>query len=204
MTTLYLVRHGETVWHGGNRYAGVSDIGLTELGERQAEALGTWAADADLAAIWCSPLSRTRHTAAPAAAATGLEAHIDPDLIEVDFGMGEGRTLAEVRATDPAVADAFETDPVVNHFPGGEDPAKAADRAVAAYRRIATTHPGEQKVLVIGHGTVTRLALCLLLGIPERNYRRVMPEVRNGALTELELTAEPDGQARLHSFNTAL
>ncbi|WP_419998531.1 histidine phosphatase family protein [Streptomyces boninensis] len=204
MTTLFLVRHGETVWHGGNRYAGVSDIGLTELGERQAGTLGTWAAGAGLAAIWCSTLSRARHTAEPAGRAAGLEVHIDPDLIEVDFGRGEGHTLEEVRAADPELAALFDADPVQHHFPGGEDPAAAADRAVKAYRRIAAEHPGDAKVLVVGHGTLTRLALCLLLGIPERNYRRVFPEVRNGALTELEITADPDAQARLHSFNATL
>ena len=45
-TTLYVVRHGETEWHAENRYAGVSDVGLTETGREQAERLGRWAAGA--------------------------------------------------------------------------------------------------------------------------------------------------------------
>ncbi|MFD0853182.1 phosphoglycerate mutase family protein, partial [Actinomadura adrarensis] len=43
-TTLYLVRHGQTEWHAENRYAGISDVALTETGRDQAERLGRWAA----------------------------------------------------------------------------------------------------------------------------------------------------------------
>ena len=45
MTTLLLVRHGQTVWHEGNRYAGSSDVPLTDVGHEQAQALARWAAD---------------------------------------------------------------------------------------------------------------------------------------------------------------
>ena len=51
-TTLLLARHGQTVWHAENRYAGVSDIGLTDTGRAQAEALGRWAAAHPVDAIW--------------------------------------------------------------------------------------------------------------------------------------------------------
>lgn len=54
-TTLLLARHGQTVWHAENRYAGVSDVALTDTGRAQAEALGHWAADHPVDAIWTSP-----------------------------------------------------------------------------------------------------------------------------------------------------
>lgn len=54
-TTLLLARHGQTIWHAENRYAGVSDIGLTDEGRAQAEALGRWAAVHRPDAIWTSP-----------------------------------------------------------------------------------------------------------------------------------------------------
>lgn len=94
-TTLFLTRHGETVWHEENRYTGVSDIALTPRGLEQAEALGAWAAGAGLDAIVTSPLSRARRTAEPAARATGIAPVVEPDLLEVDFGVAEGRTLGE-------------------------------------------------------------------------------------------------------------
>ncbi|NUT12685.1 MAG: histidine phosphatase family protein, partial [Nonomuraea sp.] len=54
MTDLVLVRHGETVWHAENRYAGTSDVDLTERGRDQAAMLAAWAAEAGLAAVWSS------------------------------------------------------------------------------------------------------------------------------------------------------
>ena len=65
MTRLVLVRHGETIWHAENRYAGSSDIPLSPRGLEQAEQLAKWASRADLAAIWISPLRRARETAGP-------------------------------------------------------------------------------------------------------------------------------------------
>jgi probable phosphoglycerate mutase len=56
-TTLLLARHGQTVWHAENRYAGVSDIGLTDTGRAQAEALGRWAAAHPVDAIWSRTLA---------------------------------------------------------------------------------------------------------------------------------------------------
>ncbi|HEY8482764.1 MAG TPA: histidine phosphatase family protein [Spirillospora sp.] len=185
-TTLYVVRHGQTEWHAENRYAGVSDVALTETGREQAERLGRWAAGTGAAAVWSSPLSRSRATAAPAAAALGLPLTIDGDLAEVDFGSAEGRTLAEMPAAD---VDAFLADPVAGAFPGAEDPRKAVERGMAALRRIASRHRGE-RVLVVTHNTLMRLTLCGLLGIAPSAYRKVFPQVRNCAVTELRIDGD--------------
>ncbi|GLW63375.1 hypothetical protein Arub01_16190 [Actinomadura rubrobrunea] len=183
MTTLFVARHGETVWHAENRYAGVSDVALSDTGRRQAEALGRWAERAGIEALWASPLGRARATAAPAAAALGLPLTVDADLAEVDFGSAEGRTLSEL---PPDQVAAFRADPVNTPFPGAEDPREAAARGAAALRRVAAAHPGA-RVLVVAHNTLMRLALCELLGIPLPRYRRVFPRVRNCAVTELEV-----------------
>ncbi|WP_328364464.1 histidine phosphatase family protein [Streptomyces sp. NBC_00445] len=197
-TTLLLVRHGQTVWHAENRYAGVSDIALTDTGRAQAEALGRWAAVHPVDAIWTSPLSRAVATADPACRALGLTPHREPGLRECDFGVLEGRTLAEFAAEDRAAAEAFRTDPVANPFPRAEDPSAAAERGAAALRRIAAAHPGE-RVLVVAHNTLLRLVLCTLLSIPAGEYRRVFPRLRNAAISELLVKA--DGSAALLSLN---
>ncbi|MFC7218358.1 histidine phosphatase family protein [Streptomyces polyrhachis] len=199
MTTLFLARHGETLWHEGNRYAGVSNVGLTGRGLEQAEALGVWAGKAELDGVWASPLSRARLTATPAARAAGVELRVDEGLTELDFGTAEGRTLAEVEVDEPAAVAAFRADPVGSPLPGEEDPRAAARRGVAALWRIAQEFP-RGRVLVVWHGTLMRLVLSELLGMPLENYRRVLPDMRNGALTELRLTP-PDGVALL-SFNS--
>ncbi|MEU1850036.1 histidine phosphatase family protein [Streptomyces sp. NPDC019990] len=197
-TTLLLARHGQTVWHAENRYAGVSDIGLTETGRAQSEALGRWAAAHPVDAIWTSPLSRAVATADPACRALGLTPQREPDLRECDFGVLEGRTLAEFETEDPEWAAAYRADPVANSFPGAEDPLAAAARGVRTLRHIAAAHAGG-RVLVVAHNTLLRLVLCTLMSIPVREYRRVLPRLRNAAISELRMS--PDGSAALLSLN---
>jgi probable phosphoglycerate mutase len=196
-TTLLLARHGQTVWHAENRYAGISDVALTDTGRAQAEALGHWAATHPVDAIWTSPLSRAVLTAAPACQALGLTPHTEPALRECDFGVMEGRTLAEFEAEDPGAAEAFRADPVAHAFPESEDPRTAAERGTAALHRIAAAHSGE-RVLVVAHNTLLRLVLCQLLSIPLGEYRRVFPRLRNAAVSEIRLA---QGESALLSFN---
>ncbi|MDO0927709.1 histidine phosphatase family protein [Streptomyces sp. TG1A-8] len=196
-TTLLLARHGQTVWHAENRYAGVSDVALTDTGRAQAEALGRWAGAHPVDAVWTSPLSRAVATAEPACRALGLTAHREPDLRECDFGVVEGRTLAEFAARNAEAAEAFRADPVARPFPGAEDPRAAAGRGTAALRRIAGAHPGG-RVLVVAHNTLLRLVLCTLLGIPLSEYRRVLPRLDNAAVSGIRLDAR---HAALLSLN---
>ncbi|WP_102142270.1 histidine phosphatase family protein [Mycobacterium hubeiense] len=200
MTQLVLTRHGETVWHAENRYAGRSDIALTERGVEQARLLGEWARHAGLTALWCSPLGRARDTAARVADTTGLATQVDERLVELDFGDGEGLTTAEMRHKFPDAFDAFVADPVANHLPGGEDPRDAVARMLACLNEICVAEP-DGKVLIVGHTTVLRLVLCQLLGIPLANYRRLFPFMRNAGLTMLRLR---DGQTALLEFNTPI
>ena len=193
--TLFLVRHGETVWHGENRYAGSSDVALTDVGRAQADRLARWAGRAELTAIATSDLARARDTAAPAAAVTGLTPVVDPDLREQHFGAGEGRTLQELGEDPSAGADRFADDPWANPFPDAEDPARAADRFLTALARVteaaaAVVEGPRARVLVVCHNTVLRLAACRLTGIPGRDYRRVLGAPDNTAYAELLATAD--------------
>ncbi|NUU26288.1 MAG: histidine phosphatase family protein, partial [Streptomycetaceae bacterium] len=94
-------------------------------------------------------------------------------------------------------AAAFRADPAAHPLPSGEDPFAAAARGAAALSRLATAHPGG-RILVVAHNTLLRLVLCRLLGIPEGDYRRRLPVLRNDAVTELRVA---DGEAALMSFN---
>jgi len=195
---LILARHGETVWHAENRYAGSrSNPALTERGREQAAELATAAVQLGVDAVVSSTIARAIATATPAATALGVELVTVADLREVDFGELEGRTIAEA---DPGLVERFRTDPVANPFPGSEPPAAAAARAVAALRELDATHDGAT-VLVVAHNTLLRLALCQLLGISLSDYRRVFPRLDNVARTEIRLPADPTKPAALLSLN---
>lgn len=200
MTDIVLVRHGETVWHHENRYAGSSDVALTALGRRQADILAGWARSNRLTACWSSDLSRAAETLAPVAASAGLSPRSDVRLREVDFGDGEGRTAAEMGERFGEQYDAFRDDPVSHHLPGGEDPEQAVRRALDCLTDIRAEVP-DGRVLLVWHSTLLRLVLCRLLGIPTSEYRRVFPVVRNCALTEIRMTGD---SCSLLQFNTPI
>jgi len=193
---LLLVRHGETEWHAENRYAGTSDVALTERGVRQAERLGDFlAAQPDPpVALYCSPLSRAQRTAAPSATKLGLAIETVDELSEVHFGLAEGRVLGELPAD---LVERFRADPVANAFPDAEPPAEAAERGVRALRKIAEREHG-RRVLVVAHNTLLRLTLCRLLGIPLATYRAVFPRLENAAITEIGIDGE---DTSLRRFN---
>ncbi len=186
VTDVVLVRHGETVWHAENRYAGRSDVALTERGREQAWALARWAGTAGLDGLWCSELRRSRQTATPCAEASGLILRVDPRLNEVDFGAGEGLTAHELRQRFPREADAFIQDPAGHPLPGAEDPRAVTARALACLTEIAEKVP-HGRVLVVAHNSLIRLTLCHLLGIPLSEYRRRFPVIRNCSLNEIRL-----------------
>lgn len=203
MTDLVLVRHGETVWHAENRYAGISDVELTPRGREQAAELASWASGAGLAAVWASTLSRAVITAETAAAKAGLSVRTDARLRELDFGQGEGLTSAEMKERFPEARAAFEADPAAHPLPGGEDPYAAAARFVAALGDIAAAHAGG-RVLVVAHTTAIRLSLCRLLGLPLGEYRRLFPRLDNCALTELRLDEAGTGRVSLLQYNSPI
>ena len=201
--TLVLSRHGQSIWHAENRYAGSSDIDLTAVGRQQAQALAAWAGAHRPDALYSSPVRRARESTEPVAAATGMTATIEDDLREVHFGVAEGLTIGEMRTRFPEDTARFESDPVDGSFPAAEPPHGAAARGAAALRRIAGAHPG-QVVLVVAHSTLLRLVLCSLLSIPLRNYRQSLPSLDNGTLTRIRLTGDPLASCALLSYNVPL
>jgi broad specificity phosphatase PhoE len=138
MTTLLLARHGETDWNRELRIQGSSDVGLNELGRKQAQALAQELEHVELDAIYSSDLSRARATAEAVAASHGLDVRLDPRLRERSFGSWEGLTREDVAARPEDRHD-------------GETDDEVRERVLAAVRSIAAAHAGEQ-VLVVSHG----------------------------------------------------
>jgi probable phosphoglycerate mutase len=200
MTRLVLVRHGETLWHRENRYAGTSDVELTPHGRDQARDLAEWATTAALDGVWASTLSRAKETARACAAVMGARLVTDERLRELDFGDAEGLTRQEMDVRLPDAARDFLRDPVRHHLPGGEDPVRAARRFTSCLKDIAERNTAG-RVLVVAHSTVIRLALCSLIGVELSRYRRLFPALGNCALTEISLDA---GDVALLEFNTPI
>jgi probable phosphoglycerate mutase len=200
-TVVLLVRHGETGWQAEHRYCGRTDIPLTARGREQAVRLADWAVRAGVTVVHSSTLTRARDTAVPVAGAVGVPLICDERLVELDFGLVEGLTPAEMRARWPRERAAFERDPVAHPLPGGEDPHAAIARGAAALGEIVAGDPSGP-VLVVCHGTLLRLLTCHLTGDDPSRYRVRFPSVVNtsGAV----LVYRPGGGWELTAFNPDL
>lgn len=186
MITIHFLRHGETVWHHDNRYAGVSDVALTDRGRQQAQELAPWAAAADIRLVATSDLSRAIQTGQPVAAVAGVAHHVDPGLREVDFGRGEGLTRTEMHGLFPAELAAFLANPASVPLPGGERGVDAAERGLRALAAISGPFD-DQTIAVVAHSTLIRLMLCRLLGLPLDDYRRRFPVMGNATVTTVRV-----------------
>jgi broad specificity phosphatase PhoE len=149
VTTLLLVRHGETDWNADGRLQGHTDRPLSDFGRRQARQLAEELAGDELEAIYSSDLARARETAEVVGERLGLPVELDPELREKDWGNWEGLTAVE--------RDRVEF--------VGESTEAHQGRTLGALRRIAEHHPGDGPVLVVTHGGSIRRVQTAALGM---------------------------------------
>jgi len=166
MRALYLVRHGQSVSNAVRRFQGIQDVPLSELGRRQAAALGAALRVRSFAHVYASPLGRARHTAEIILAGRSVPLTVVEELRELSLGDWEGRTVEEIRALPGDPYARWVRDPV-EHLPPGAEPLDAVQqRVLAAMRRIAHAHPDGEDVLVVAHGGVISAYLAHCLGLP--------------------------------------
>src|SRR5207237_4676292 len=99
LSSVYLARHGETAWTVTGQHTGLTDIPLTERGERNACRLGERLQGLTFARVFTSPLQRARRTCE--LAGFGGAAAVDPELVEWNYGTYEGRRTEEIRKERP-------------------------------------------------------------------------------------------------------
>lgn len=169
-TRILLIRHGATTLSAEDRFAGATDVPLSDEGRHQARALGARLAGETVAAIYTSPLGRTRETAAAIAKPHGLEPIVEPGLREIDHGHWEGLTRQEVESRFAEEYDHWEEDPLSVAPQGGENGIDVIARAVPVLRSVVLRHPG-QAVAVVSHKATIRLLVSIFLGLDARSYR---------------------------------
>lgn len=169
-TRILLIRHGATVLSAEDRFAGSSDVHLSDEGRHQARCLASRLGDMALAAVYASPMRRTAETAAIVATACQHPPQLEAGLREIDHGHWEGLTRDEVEARYPEEYNAWEEDPYTFAPDGGEPGLGVMARALPVLRAIVLRHP-RQTVAVVSHKATIRLVLSSLLGIDARGYR---------------------------------
>ena len=188
-TRLLLVRHPETEANVTGRYVGRGDSAFTERGLAQVESLTARIEEFQPAAIYASPLRRALVVAEAAASSLGVELTTDARLTELDFGVAEGLTYAELSAK--GIRFDFESieAPVA---PEGESRAEIWRRSVAAIDEILAE--GGRSAIVT-HGGVFRSALPYLLGLSIDQIWTF--HIRNAQVAEVTVM---EGTGRLEEF----
>ncbi|MHB8910292.1 MAG: histidine phosphatase family protein [Syntrophales bacterium] len=187
MSTIYLIRHGETQWNQDNRIQGQTDIPLNARGIRQAEALAGRLADIPLDLIYTSDLGRASDTAQEIARRQQREVPIMmmPGLRECNYGLWEGLTRPEAAGRFPGDWASWVEGKGVERPPGGEDFLTLERRAGRVFD--AAVREGKT-VLISAHRGPLRAILCHALGIDSVYRDRFF--VANCSLSALECRPE--------------
>ena len=196
VTRFILLRHGVTEYSVQLRFAGRSDLDLTEQGIEQARlAAGRIAELGEVAAIYSSPLLRARHTAQLVADRLGLPVIVEDGLTETDYGSWDGYTLAELRQKCPDELARWLADPAVAP-PDGESVVAVARRVQRARNRILREQAGKT-VLLVSHVSPIKALVQLALDAPVSSVQRMY--LSAASISTVDYYA--DGAVSLRCYN---
>lgn len=196
-TRVFLIRHGATVLSAEDRFAGATDVELSDVGRHQVEELSKRLADLPVAAFYASPLQRTMETARIIAGPHGKPVEPDAGFLEINHGVWEGLTRQEAEMKFGGMYLKWEADPYNFAPEGGETGLAVAARAMPALLGVVAAHPGEN-VCVVSHKATIRLLLGAMLGFDPRRYRDHL-DLNPASLTILDFRDAMN--ARLTLFN---
>ena len=196
-TRVFLVRHGATVLSAEDRFAGATNVELSDEGRRQVEALSRRLAGQSIAAFFASPLDRTMETARILAAPHAKAVEPEAGFLEIDHGVWEGLTRREAETRFGDMYAKWEADPYNFAPEGGETGLAVAARAMPALLRAVAAHEGEM-ICVVSHKATIRLLLGAILGFDPRRYRDHL-DLNPASLTVLDFRDAMNG--RLTLFN---
>lgn len=171
-TLILLVRHGKTPTTGTSLPGRAKGLHLSPEGTKQAaEAAKRIAKLKNVAAVYASPLERTRETAAPIGAALGLRVKPEPGLLECDFGQWTGAQLKDLfKLPEWTTVQRY---PSGFRFPDGESFAEMHLRMVNTLDRLRAAHPG-QTVVAVSHADPIKAALAAAVGTHLDLFQRIV------------------------------
>lgn len=174
---LYIARHGETQWNVENRISGRTDVPLTQRGLEQAKLLAENAKGKGIEVIIASPLLRAHQTAQAVSDAIGIPVQIDERLIELDFGIFEGKPRS-----DPDFQYTRAQFPT--RYPGGESAFLLAHRVYSCLEDVKRKY-SDKTVLLVCHGGVCRMVRSYFQDLTNDEYSYYFAP--NADLVEYEL-----------------
>lgn len=196
MTTLYLIRHGQTQWNLEGKYTGQSDIPLNDTGREQARAAAEEARLAPPDVIISSDLIRAIETAEIVAAGCGYSGVIRQDrrLREINQGVWEGMHFDEIKRKFAVEFAAREANPLDVAAPEGETVGQVQERVVGAVQEICARHP-DQTVALVAHGLALAIVRAWLTDHPINDVWSLIPP--NAQIIKVQVTQSSEDGVRL-------
>lgn len=186
---LYYLRHGQTTWNAdGNRYAGATDVPLTELGIEQARKGAALLRQLPIDAVFCSGMGRALDTARLALDGRSVPIVQDPRLNEMNYGRWEGKTHAEILAMPENHWHDWAQDP--DAWRPGETGELASELVARVTGFLFDVMQPGRTVLAVAHHTTGRLLIAHMLEMPLANYRRL--QLDNASLSLFERSERGD------------
>ncbi|MFK7803552.1 MAG: histidine phosphatase family protein [Anaerolineae bacterium] len=193
MTTLFLIRHGQTAWNLEGKYTGQSDIPLNETGRIQAARLVYEISQKSIDSIFASDLDRAIETAKIALRectdrfGVVIPIQTDARLREINQGVWEGMHFDEIKRRFGTEFAAREADPLKVSAPGGETVGEVQDRVLSAVHDICQDNVNG-RVAIVGHGLALAIIRGWLLESPIKDVWSLIPP--NAEIIEVDVPAE--------------
>ncbi len=172
LTSIYLVRHGQTAWNKEEIFRGRADIGLDETGLRQADLVGRYLKDVKIGEIYSSPLLRSWQTAERIAQFHNLEVKPLLGIIDMSFGNWEGHHHKEIKELDSHNYRQWIESPHLVRIPGGETLDEVRQRAMISIEEVIKRHEG-QNIVLVSHRVVNKVIICGILGIDNSHFWQI-------------------------------
>jgi len=172
MTSIYLVRHGQTAWNREEIFRGRTDVPLDETGMRQAELAAKYFIGMEIHRIYSSPLSRAWETAQKIAQLHNLKVEPLEGIIDLSFGNWEGHSHKDIRINDKEIYRLWREEPHRVRLPGGESLDDVRVRAMASLEEVIRNHSGKTLVLV-SHRVVNKVLICGILGLDNSHFWQI-------------------------------
>lgn len=185
MTTVYIIRHGETENNRLYKFVGSTDQPLNDRGIAQAETLRKPMSEVHLDRIYTSPYLRTTMTAERVRNGRNIEVIGDRGLCEIHCGKWEGLGKPEIEALWPGQIELWEHTPDLLHMEDGETFSQVQERAVKAFTDIVKKEHGNS-VAVVSHMLTIQLIMAKLLSVPIRDVWQ-MVRLENTSITTMQI-----------------
>ena len=184
MTTIYFIRHGESVSNLITQFAGSLDMPLTEKGKQQALITATFLQDVPFTVVYASDLCRAYDTGLAVAQSHNIPIHSAQQLREIFAGDWEGKSYDQLEQEYVDSYGVWRTKIGLSQCPNGESVAQLQTRINACVQDIVARHPGET-ICIATHATPIRVMECIWTDTPLTDMHTI-PWVSNASVTIAE------------------